>query len=234
MKQLLKCIPVFVVLSMIVLFAGCGSSAGGSEKVESSPESTASEAAKLSVSTNSEPLPSEENSEVPSTETSDIATSLVAYFSWSGNTEQMATWIADESGSDLYQIIPKKAYGEDFDSCADRAKNELDNGIRPELTELIDAQTIAQYDTIYVGFPIWWYDLPMAMTAFLENVDLSGKTVIPFFSHNGSSSGASSLDTLSKICVDATVLTDNALSISGNAVDSSELQIREWVTSVKK
>lgn len=234
MKQLLKCIPVFVVLSMIVLFAGCGSSAGGSEKVESSPESTASEAAKLSVSTNSEPPPSDESSEMPSPATSDTATSLVAYFSWSGNTEQMATWIADESGSDLYQIIPKEAYGEDFDSCADRAKNELDNGIRPELTELIDAQTIAQYDTIYVGFPIWWYDLPMAMTAFLENVDLSGKTVIPFFSHNGSSSGASSLDTLSKICVNADVLTDDALSISGNKVESSETQIREWVTAIKK
>lgn len=91
-----------------------------------------------------------------------------------------------------------------------------------------------QYDTIYVGFPIWWYDLPMAMTAFLENYDLSGKTIIPFFSHNGSSSGASSVDTLSQICTGATVLTEKALSISGNSVESAEIQVREWVATAKE
>lgn len=141
---------------------------------------------------------------------------------------------ADESGSDLYRVTPKEAYSEDFDSCADRAKNELDNGIRPEISALMDAETMAQYGTVYVGFPIWWYDLPMAMTAFLENYDLSGKTIIPFFSHNGSSSGASAPDTLEEICMGATVLSDSTLSISGDSVESSEEQIREWVGGLKK
>lgn len=160
--------------------------------------------------------------------------SLVVYFSWSGNTEQMAGWIADESGSELYRVTPGEAYSEDFESCADRAKNELDNGIRPELTGLMYVETMAQYDTIYVGFPIGWYDLPMAMTTFLEQYDLSGKTIIPFFSHNGSSSGASAPETLTKICTDAAVLTDKALSIPGSDVEKSETQIREWVRTVKQ
>lgn len=231
MKQLLKCIPVFVVLSMIVLFAGCGSSAGGSEKVESSPESTVSQATKLSVSTSNELLPSKENSEVPSTETSDAATSLVAYFSWSGNTEQMTKWIADESGSDLCQIIPKEAYGEDFDSCADRAKNELDNGIRPELTELIDAQTIAQYDTIYVGFPIWWGDMPMILYTFFEQNDFSGKTIIPFNTHGGSGFSGT-IDTIAKLEPNATV-NENGFTVSRNDVHNAAADVINWLEKLE-
>lgn len=78
---------------------------------------------------------------------------LVAYFSWSGNGQQMARWIADETGGDLFRIVPAESYGEDFDACADRAKNELDNEIRPELSEHIDAGIMAQYDVIYIGYP---------------------------------------------------------------------------------
>lgn len=58
---------------------------------------------------------------------------LVAYFSWSGNVQQMAGWVSEETGGDIFRIVPAEKYGEDFDTCADRAKNELDNGIRPEL-----------------------------------------------------------------------------------------------------
>lgn len=72
------------------------------------------------------------------------------------------------------------------------------------------------------------------MTSFLENYYLSGKTIVPFFSHNGSSSGASAPDTLTKICTGAIVFTDEALSLSGSEVETSETQIRDWVGSVKQ
>lgn len=78
---------------------------------------------------------------------------LVAYFSWSGNGQQMARWIADETGGDLFRIVPAEPYGEDFNACADRAKEELDHGIRPELSEHIEADSMAQYDVIYLGYP---------------------------------------------------------------------------------
>ena len=157
---------------------------------------------------------------------------LVAYFSWSGHGQQMARWIADETGADLFRIVPSEAYGEDFNECADRAKNELDNGIRPELAEHIDADVMAQYDTIYLVFPVWWYDLPMPVWTFLEEYDFAGKTIIPCFSHNGSSSGANSVNRVSELAADANVLTGNVLSISGNSVADSEKKVRDWADSV--
>lgn len=97
--------------------------------------------------------------------------------------------------------------------AADRAKNELDNEIRPALSSHIDADVMAQYDTIYLGFPIWWYDLPTPVWTFLEEYDLSGKTIIPFFSHNGSSSGANKFESVeANLQEGATVLTDEVLS----------------------
>ena len=153
---------------------------------------------------------------------------LVAYFSWSGNGQQMARWIAEETGGELFRIVPAESYGEDYGACADRAKNELDNGIRPELSSHIDADIMAQYDTIYLGFPVWWYDLPMPVWSFLEEYDLSGKTIIPFFSHNGSSNGANSLSRVAELSAGATVLTDDALSIRGSSVAGSEKEVKQW------
>ncbi len=159
---------------------------------------------------------------------------LVAYFSWSGNGQQMAGWISEETGGELFRIVPSESYGEDFDSCADRAKNELDNEIRPELSEHIDAETMARYDVIYLGFPVWWYDLPMPVWTFLEEYDLSGKTVIPFFSHNGSSNGANSVKRVAELADGATVLTENALSLRGSNVSGSEQEVKEWVKDIGK
>lgn len=119
---------------------------------------------------------------------------MVAYFSWSGNTQTMASWVAEKTGGELFRIVPEVAYTQN--DVFDRSKNELDNGIRPAITTHIDAEVMAGYDTVFLGFPIWWYDLPMPVWTFLEEYDFSGKTVIPFFTHNGSSSGAGSLGTL--------------------------------------
>ncbi len=226
MKRLLKCIPVIFALAMILMLAGCGS--GNSVINNESEPSISSQTPESNVES------TEESSPESSADASSSSKSLVAFFSWSGNTDQMAQWIADESGSDMYRVTPEEDYGTDYNACADRAKNELDNGIRPKLDKLMDAKTMAQYDTIYIGFPIWWYDLPMPMTSFLENYDLSGKTIIPFFSHNGSSSGAGSLDTLAEICEGATVLTDEVLSVAGRNVDNSETVIREWAKNLNQ
>lgn len=159
---------------------------------------------------------------------------LVAYFSWSGNGQQMARWISEETGGDLFRIVPSEPYGEDFNACADRAKDELDNEVRPELSEHIDEDTMAQYDVIYIGFPVWWYDLPMPVWTFLEEYNLSGKTVIPFFSHNGSSSGANSLDRIEELADGAAVLTDDALSVRGSSVADSEKEVKDWAKNFIK
>lgn len=93
---------------------------------------------------------------------------------------------------------------------------------------------MAQYDVIYIGFPVWWYDLPMPVWTFLEEYDLTGKTVIPFFSHNGSSNGANSVNRVAELSDGATVLTSDALSIRGSSVANSEKEIKDWAASFNK
>ncbi|MBR5040760.1 MAG: NAD(P)H-dependent oxidoreductase [Clostridiales bacterium] len=154
---------------------------------------------------------------------------LVVYFSWSGNLQKMSHWIAEETGGDIIRVLASDPYPEDYDETADRAKKEKDEGIRPAITIDLTAEEIAKYDTIFLGFPVWWYDLPMPMWTFLESVDLEGKTVIPFFSHEGSSTGASSLDTIKRLAEGADVKTDDALSIRGGKVAGSEETVRNWV-----
>lgn len=128
-------------------------------------------------------------------------------------------------------LFLKKAYGEDFDSTADRAQTELNNGTCPALSSHIDSEIMAQYDTIYLGFPIWWYDLPTPVWAFLDEYDLSGKTIIPFFSYNGSFSGANSINRVVELANGATVLTDDVLSIAGSRVENSEERIKQWAAA---
>ena len=168
----------------------------------------------------------DQNDEVELTGDANI---LVVYFSWSGHLDSMAHWIADETGGDIVRVVTKDPYPSDYNETADRAKNEQDEGIHPEITLELTAEELAKYDTVFFGFPVWWYDLPMPMWTFLESVDLSGKTVIPFFSHEGSSSGANSLNTLANLAPGADIRTDDALSIRGGKVDSSESDVRDWV-----
>lgn len=87
---------------------------------------------------------------------------------------------------------------------------------------------MANYDVIYLGFPIWWYDLPTPVWTFLEEYDLSGKTIIPFFSHNGSSGGANSLNRLKELASGADVLTDERAFDKRRRVSGSERQVKSW------
>lgn len=175
------------------------------------------------------------STDVPQTEETDLTNDskvLVVYFSWSGHLQTMSHWIADETGGDIVRVVTKEPYPEDYNATADRAKKEQDDGTRPEITIELTEEELAKYDTIFLGFPVWWYDLPMPMWTFLESADLSGKTVIPFFSHEGSSNGASSFGTIEKLAEGAEVKSGDALSIRGGSVDSSEEEVREWVRNL--
>lgn len=154
---------------------------------------------------------------------------LVVYFTWSGHLGSMSEWIADETGADIVRVLAAEEYPESYNDTANRAKKELEDGVRPEIKVVLTAEQMEKYDTIFIGFPVWWYDLPMPMWTFLESVDLSGKTVIPFFSHEGSSDGANSLSTIQKLAVGADVKTQDALSVRGSKVSGAENEVRAWV-----
>lgn len=103
---------------------------------------------------------------------------LVAYFSWSGNTKEMASYIAQQTGGELLEIQPETPYPTDYDECGDVAQAERDNNERPAIKNL--PESLEGYDRILVGYPIWWHTAPMIIGTFLENYDLSGKEIYPF------------------------------------------------------
>lgn len=105
---------------------------------------------------------------------------LVVYFSWStsGNTEKMATYLQNQTGADILELIPANPYPTDYNETGDVAKAERDENARPEIANLPD--TISEYDTIFIGYPIWWHTAPMIIGTFLDNYDLTGIDIYPF------------------------------------------------------
>lgn len=122
---------------------------------------------------------SEENTETSQT-SGDGGKVLIAYFSWStsGNTEKMASYIQEQTNGDLLKIEPLNPYPTDYEECGEVALVERDENARPEIANLPDS--IEGYDTIFIGYPIWWHTAPMIIGTFLENYDLSGVEVYPF------------------------------------------------------
>ena len=114
---------------------------------------------------------------------------LVAYFSRSGNTRVVAGLIQRGLGADLFEIRPAKAYPEDYLQTVEQARQERDSGFEPELESRVRA--LADYDTLYLGFPIWGETAPPIVRSFLSAHDLSGKTLIPFNTHGGYGLGKS-------------------------------------------
>lgn len=108
---------------------------------------------------------------------------LVAYFSAQGHTQAVAERIVELTGADIYRIEAAEPYAENPYDDSDRIRNEAYNDLRPGVSDLPDAKTIAQYDTIFVGSPCWWHQPAMVVCTFLEAYDLAGKTVIPFFTY---------------------------------------------------
>lgn len=118
-----------------------------------------------------------ETDNTPAAEEAD-ASVLIAYFSWSGNTAEMAAQIQEQTGGDLFEIVPVEPYPTDYSECGEVALAERDSNARPEIQNL--PESIEQYDTIFIGYPIWWHTAPMIIGTFLENYDLSGVDVYPF------------------------------------------------------
>ena len=141
-----------------------------------------------------------------------------------GNAQLMAEWIADEEGCDTYEILTEEKYPVDYRETTTVAKNEQNDKACPSLTNHID--DIDSYSKIYIVYPNWWGDLPQAVYSFFDEYDMSGKTVIPFVTHGGSSF-SNTISTIKSLEPDAEVI--QGLSVRDSSVSSSETEIREWV-----
>ena len=172
--MLKKILGLLMAATMIFALAACGQTPAQNSDNSASSDSVVS--SKTSQTQSSEAKTSASIGEAQ-TESTDNKT-LVAYFSWSGNTEEMASYIAEQTGGDLLEIEPKAAYPTDYNETGDIAKVERDENARPEIANL--PASIDAYDTILIGYPIWWHTAPMIIGTFLESYDLSGKEIYPF------------------------------------------------------
>ena len=104
-----------------------------------------------------------------------------------GNTMKLAQVIQQKTGAELFEVAPAEKYPADYDTCIDVAKKELNRKARPAIAQDKD---ISEYDVIFLGYPVWWGDIPMCMYTFIEAHDWAGKTVIPFCTSEGSGAGS--------------------------------------------
>lgn len=148
---------------------------------------------------------------------------LVAYYSWSGNTREMAEKIHNIVGGDTFEIVPQTPYSSDYSTCCNEAKKEIYNSIRPALKS--NLHDISKYDVIFIGTPCWWGTMAPPVTTFLSENDLTGKTVI-VFETNGGSGMANAEKDIQKLCTKSTF--KPGLSIYGSPSDSDE-QIKNWL-----
>ena len=226
-------IPLFFSIAAALSLAACGAS-GSDESApiaQTPPEDAVQDAEAASAADGSE-----------DTQDSKV---LVAYFSWAdnavlaedvdivtspsvvppGNVQQLAGWVQEETGGDLFAIRVTDPYPSGWDDCLARANEERGSDVRPELVENVG--DLDQYGTVFLGYPNWWYGVPMALLSFLEQNDLSGKEVYLFCSH-GTGGLARSVEIITEAAPGA--------DISGSIFDcheeeaaSSEAAIKAWV-----
>ena len=145
-----------------------------------------------------------------------------------GNMEYMALTIQDAIGGDLFRIETKEAYPLDHEPLVDQAAEEQDENARPELATHIENPE--QYDTILLGYPNWWGDMPRPLFTFLEEYDFSEKTIIPFNSHGGSGF-SNTIEEIKELQPDANI-SDEGLSISRDKVADSVQDVTDWAKSL--
>jgi flavodoxin len=148
---------------------------------------------------------------------------LIAYFSWGGNTQHVAEHIASLTGGTLFRIEPEKPYPTEYKPCTEVAKEEKESDARPAIKNKIGNWD--EYDTIFIGCPVWWWTAPMIINTFTENYDFKGKTVVPFCTYASTYRD----ETLARIVE----LTSAAEHLKGfGAVDKKTKGIEEWLKNI--
>ncbi len=238
MKKLL-CVLLAGVLALSM--AACGNSAQNTETAaEELPESGEAEDT-AAEGGNEEAQEPEETEEIEAAadsadmegteETTETAENgqniLIAYFSWSGNTEELAGMIQNETGGDLFEIEPAEPYTDDYDALLDQARQEQRENARPELAG--EVENWDSYDVIFLGYPDWWSDAPMVVLSFLESYDCTGKTIVPFNTSGGSGFG-NSLASIEESAAGAEIL--EGFTVNGDQVSGAQADVSEWLSGL--
>lgn len=177
---------------------------------------------------------------------------LIAYFTWAdntvvedpssvdvdatasasvlapGNAAKLASWIQQEVGGDLHSIVVEEPYSSDYDECLDRAADEKAENARPALASHVD--NMGDYDIVFLGFPNWWYTLPMPVLTFVEEYDWNGKTVVPFVTHGTGGLSSTIRDLTAALPEDVTIL--EPIGVYRPEVDASQSAVQEWIAGL--
>lgn len=239
-----RIIALFLIFALSFSLVACSNAPSTEEESSSSPQGSS-----LTESTGTSSVP--EGSTSAGTEqesTKPTSNILVAYFSWAdnailaddvdavaspsvispGNVQQLAGWVQEKTGGDLFSIRVTDPYPSDWDDCLTRANQERRDNARPELVG--NVENLENYDVVFLGYPNWWYGVPMALLSFLENNDLSGKQVYLFCSH-GTGGLASSVDIITE-ALPGGEISDNIFDCYEEEAPSSQTEIENWLTDL--
>ena len=232
-------------LALALLLTGCQAAQSGSEP----PTLTVEEPSASSQLPQEEPAPSQDGVSSQEEIIARESGVLIAYFSRAqnavmadgadavtspsvsdpGNVQQLAGWIQEETGGGLFSIQVTDPYPRDWDACLERANQERGDNARPQLAEP-QAEGLEQYNTVFLGYPNWWYGVPMALLSFLEQNDLSGKDVYLFCSH-GTGGLARSVEQISEAAPEA-VISQNIFDCYEEEAPASQEDIQAWVAEL--
>lgn len=149
---------------------------------------------------------------------------LAAYFSHSGNTREIANQIHENVGGSIFEIVTVDPYPRNYDEVVKQAKQEQESGYKPTLKTKIE--NIEPYEVVFIGYPNWWGTIPRPVATFLSEYNLSGKTIVPFCTHEGSRLGRSVAD-ITKLCPQSTIL--DGLAVRGREVKNAQNGVSEWL-----
>lgn len=241
-----------LVLSALLLFslAACGDGdVSSTPPAESHENNTSQTPSGTNHPDQSEPVSSQEPAGQEEAESSHI---LIAYFTWAdntvvedpssvdvdattsasvlapGNAAKLAAWIQEVVGGDLHSIVVEEPYSSDYDECLDRAAEEKADNARPALTTHVE--NMEDYDIVFLGFPNWWYTLPMPVLTFVEEYDWSGKTVVPFVTHGTGGLSSTIRDLTAALPEDTTIL--EPIGVYRPEVDTSQGAVQDWLAGL--
>lgn len=225
-----KIFAVMMACMLAFALAACGNTGNHMEEsavpkpsttVEPTAESEPRTESELKTETEENTSPSDTSDEAVEIESEPedaAATELVVYFSWSGNTESAALEIQNQTGADMFRLVPAEPYTDDYDALLDIAQEEQRNGARPAISGSIE--NFDSYEVVYLGYPNWWGDMPMIIYSFLDDYDLSGKRIVPFVT-SGGSGFSNTISTIKSMEPDAEVLDGLSLG-SSQAADPGD------------
>lgn len=228
-----KVLAILLTISVFGSLTACGNGnttdKGNTNAIVSQPETNVSEQdspSNSTVSTDAKVLIAyfavAENSDVDAISSASVSN---VNGETKGRMAALAEMIQEKTGGELFSIKTSVKYPGDIGKLIDYAQEEQDKDERPELTSKIE--NLDDYDTIFVGFPTWWYDLPQIMYSFFDEYDFSKKTIIPFNSHNGSRFSGT-IETIQELEPDAEVITDG-FTVNERDVADAKSDIDKWL-----